>query len=120
MNTIFETFLVELVHDVPLYVYIILISFACICIVLLFTVYNRNKALKFLLRLLFWEYVFLTYNNTVFFRQKNPYFWHNFTPFWSYKSYFSGENPSLLPEIIMNILGFIPLGFLMGAVFQKM
>lgn len=120
MKTIFETFLIELVHDVPLEIYEILIYLSCICIVLFFAVYNRKKAILFLFRLLFWEYMFLTYCNTILFRPKIDDIWHNFTPFWSYSEYYSGENPNLLPEIIMNIVGFIPLGFFMKATFHKL
>ena len=120
MKTIFETFIIELVHEVPLYVYEMLIYVACVFIAIFFVTFKWNKALRFSLRLIFWEYLFLTYSNTVLFRPKNPYVWHNFTPLWSYKAYYSGENLELLPEIIMNIVGFIPLGFLMGVAFIKL
>ncbi|MDE7345195.1 MAG: VanZ family protein [Muribaculaceae bacterium] len=116
----FDSFLIELIRDVPIYVYEMLISVACVCIVILFAIYNRKKAILLSFKLLFWEYLFLTYSNTILFRPKNSYVWHDFNPFWSYKAYYSGENPNLLPEIIMNIVGFIPLGFLMNAAFQKM
>lgn len=120
MKAIFERFLIELVNDVPLYVYETLIFVAGICIAIFFVAFKWNKALKFSLRLFLGEYLFLTYCNTVFFRPRINDIWHNFTPFWSYKTYFSGEDSSLLPEIIMNIVGFIPLGFLIGASFQKL
>lgn len=120
MKGIFEVFLIELVHDVPLYVYEILISVACVLIAIFFVTYKWRKAYRLSFRLLFWENLFLIYSNTIFFRPRNPYIWHNFTPFWSYKEYYSGENPELLPEIIMNIVGFIPLGFLIGVSYQNL
>ena len=120
MKSTFDVFLLHLVNDVPSYIYDILISVACVCIALFFVAFKRGKALRLSFRLLLWEYVFLTYSNTVFFRTRIDDIWHNFTPFWSYKAYYSGENPNLLPEIIMNIVGFIPLGFLMKVAFQEL
>lgn len=116
----FDAFLIELIHDVPLYVYEILISLACVCIIIFFAKYDWKKALHLSFKLLFWEYLFLTYSNTVFFRPRNPYIWHNFTPFWSYKAFSSGNDPTLLPEIIMNIVGFFPLGLLMKAAYRNL
>lgn len=120
MKVIFESFLIELVHDVPLYVYEMLISVAFVLIAIFFVTYQWKKALRFSFRLLFWEYLFLTYSNTVLFRPRGPEIWHKITPFWSYKAYCSGEYPSLLPEIIMNIVGFIPLGFLMCSAYRNL
>lgn len=120
MIGIFDTFIKELINDVPQYIYEMLISLSLVGILIFFSIYGWRKALKYSLRLLFFEYIFLTYCNTVFCRSTNNDIWHDFTPFWSYKAYYSGENPSLLPEIIMNIAGFVPLGFLMAAAFQKL
>ena len=39
---------------------------------------------------------------------------YDFTPFWSYCAYFRGNDPQLLPENIMNVLVFIPVGLLLG------
>lgn len=120
MKDIFETFLIELVHDVPIYVYEMLAFVAYVCIVIFFALYKRGKATRLSVRLLFWEYMFMTYCTTVFFRPRTNNIWHNFTPFWSYRSYYTGQNPSLLPEIIMNIVGFIPLGFLMCSAYRDL
>lgn len=120
MKSIFESFIVELIHDVPIYVYEMLISIAIACIAIWLAVYKWEKAIMLSLKLLFGEYVFMTYCSTVFFRPRTDNTRYDLTLFWSYKEYYSGDNPELLPEIIMNIAGFIPLGFLMGAAFQKM
>ena len=120
MKVIFEQFLTELIHDVPFSVYEMLGVMACVCITIFFAGFKWGNAVRFSIKLMFWEYLFLTYCNTVFFRPRNPYIWHNFSPFWSYKAWYTGENPSLLPEIIMNIVGFIPLGFLMTGAYRKL
>ena len=120
MKSIFESFLIELVHDVPLYIYEMLGSVASLCIAIFFVSYKREKAIRLSVRLLFWEYLFMTYCTTVFFRPRINDVWHDFSPFWSYKAWYTGENPSLLPEIIMNIVGFLPLGFLMAAAYRNL
>lgn len=93
---------------------------ACVCIAIFFVSYKQEKATILSFKLLFWEYLFITYCTTIFFRPRIDNIWNNFTPFWSYKAWYTGENPSLLPEIIMNIVGFIPLGFLMVAAYRKL
>ena len=97
-----------------------LVSVACVCIVIFFALYKSEIATRLSFRLFFWEYLFMTYSTTILFRPRINDIWHNFIPFWSYQSYYLGENPELLPEIVMNIVGFIPLGFFMKAAFHKL
>lgn len=120
MKQLFETFILELIHDVPIYVYWGLISLTCVCLIIFFVVLNRKTAIRISLQMLFWEYLFLIYSNTVFFRRKMNYIWQDFTPFWSYKALYSGDNPKLIPEITLNIGGFVPLGFLMAVAFRNL
>lgn len=117
---LYKEFITELINDVPSSLYEILSILFCVCIIAFFIIYSWEKAIKASLRVLLWEYVFLIYSFTVFFRSSVDKIWHNFSPFWSYRAYYEGENASLLPEIIMNIVGFIPLGFLLGSSFQKL
>lgn len=69
---------------------------------------------RYVAELLLAEYVFVLYCSTVIFRHVSSVREYDFTPFWSYRAYFSGNNPQLLPEIIMNVLVFIPVGLLLG------
>lgn len=41
-------------------------------------------------------------------------------PFWSYISYFKGEDDSLLNENIMNVVVFVPVGLLAGLASRSM
>lgn len=120
MEGLLDTFLLELVNDVPPYIYEMLIAVTCLSIIIFFASFKWKKALRFSLLLLFIEYLFLIYCSTVFCRSRIDDIGHFFMPFWSYKAYESGKYPSLLPEILMNIIGFIPLGFLMRAAFHKL
>lgn len=48
--------------------------------------------------------------STVLSRESVEYYRYSFIPFWSYRTFFIGEE-NLLPEILSNILFFIPFGF---------
>lgn len=78
-----------------------------------------RKCLRYSLWLLFIEYVFLLFSSTVIFRKASDgVYGYNFSPFWSYKVMQSGTRPDLLPEIIMNVVVFVPVGLLLGLLFQ--
>lgn len=48
---------------------------------------------------------------TVLSRKIHKRFSYELVPFWSYKDYFAGLDDTLLPQIIANIVLFIPIGF---------
>ena len=57
--------------------------------------------------------------STVIFRNYNPNQAHNFTPFWSYVEIYNGDYTVQLPEKVMNLVVFIPVGLLLGSAFQR-
>lgn len=120
MRAVFEAFLTEMVHDVPFYIYEIL--FYSFCLVALIAIAFKGWKKGFLItsRFALIEYVILIYCSTVLFRKTMEIHEHHFTPFWSYAAYDSVNRPDLLPENVMNIIVFLPLGFLLGAGIQKM
>ena len=63
-------------------------------------------------------YIVLVYSNTVFFRKTTVDYIYNFQPFWSYEAIANGKE-SLIVEHILNILLFIPIGFITGFVFAS-
>lgn len=73
----------------------------------------RTKVFRYVIGLLLLEYVSILYYLTIYYRKVNLIHNYNFEPFWSYKAYASGME-SLLAEIILNILVFIPVGLLLG------
>ena len=64
--------------------------------------------------LLLAEYMFLIYCSTVIFRAVRGVREYDYTPFWSY------NRPELLMENIMNVVAFVPIGFLLGCAFRIM
>ena len=65
------------------------------------------------------EYIFLILCSTVFFRTTREIRKFDFHPFWSYKAIGEGRT-ELLPENIMNVLAFVPIGLLFGIAFKHM
>ena len=92
----------------------------CIGAVVLLALKGFKGGWRYVPRLLLAEYVFLLYCSTVIFRHVSSVREYDFTPFWSYFAYFRGNDPQLLPENIMNVLVFIPLGLLLGLSFRSM
>ena len=110
----FWEYISELFNDVPLYVYLSLVVVFITGTVLLLLTRGLNKGMKDVMVLLFLEYVFLLYSSTVVYRSVKPDIRYNLTPFWSYKAIAKGDNTGLLPENIMNVAVFIPLGIILG------
>ena len=120
MKAVFEAFLTEMVHDVPFYIYEMLFYSLCLVAVIAIAFKGWKKGVLITSRFALVEYVFLIYCSTVLFRKAMEVHEHYFTPFWSYAAYDRVNRPDLLPEKVMNIIVFLPLGFLLGAGIQKM
>lgn len=63
-------------------------------------------------------YLFWIYCMMVIFRDVQAAHSLNLNPFWSYRSIKAGD-PLLLVQDIMNVVAFIPVGLLLGFVFDK-
>lgn len=106
------------IYLVPHTVYEVLLVSLIIALVGLLAKFS-NKAAKLFAWLLFAEYLFVVYGITVFFRDVNPNYGNYYTPFWNYKEIIHGEDPSLLYEVIMNVVLFVPIGLLWSAQSKK-
>ena len=76
---------------------------------------------RYCLALLLAEWTFLILCATVIFRETGTERVYNLMPFWSYSDY--GEHSyflEMLGENILNVLLFLPVGFLAGCGFQRM
>ena len=119
MKELFRKNVIELYQDVPAGVYEGLLYPLCIGAVLLLAVFGVKKGLWYTAGLMLVEYIILLFCSTLYFRQSVESQGYNFTPFWSYFAIQEGKL-KLLPENIMNLVVFVPVGLLLGCVFRNM
>lgn len=119
MKADFLSYWNSLWNDIPIWVYeaglLVLMAGWMICSL----TYGIRKGLRYGLGLLLIEYVLLIYCSTVFFRNTGE-LQYDLMPFWSYRDYFNGVDRALLAENIMNVVVFVPVGLLAGAVLRSM
>lgn len=116
MKELFGKYLLGLYQHVPIEVKVSLLLFFFLGVVVIL-VYKREQCRwRFIAGLIFIEFVALLYCSMVIFRSSyvNPKY--NFLPFWSYTAIQEGRL-DLIPENVMNIIVFIPVGFLLGMTF---
>lgn len=103
MKEEFRAYIITLINDIPQSVYEGALSILCIGIVI-FLVWKRKNAGRYIARLALLEYTILIYCSTVICRVAKVSRDLNFKPFWSY------EKPELFVENVMNAVMFIPIG----------
>lgn len=104
-------YILSLISGVPQFVYEGLLSVFVIGAVILFFSKWRKSGKDIALLLLI-EYLFLIYCSTVFLREDWGVIRYKLVPFWSY------GRPDLIVENIMNVIVFIPIGILLGCIFN--
>ena len=90
----------------------------CIGTILLFLLFGPRKALKYSAGFFLIEYLIFLFILTVLAREVQSERTFNFTPFWSYRSLIEG-NKYYLPQAILNVITFIPVGVLLGSVYRN-
>ena len=63
----------------------------------------------------FWGYLFFMLCTTLFFRDSSDSLQYQFFPFWSYDVL----NYKIIAQLILNILMFVPIGFLLGTIMKE-
>lgn len=108
----------EQVGLIPTFVYVIALIVLITSTLVLFGCKRCTNKSTVLLSIFILEYLFMIFGTTVIFRNTLRNSLYNFTPFWSYqgKSY---EEELMLPETIVNIAMFIPVGVLICALFRR-
>ena len=111
MHELWQYIILQL-NVVPEPVYKGLLALFCIGTIVLLAV-NRKKAARSIVWLLFLEFVFFVLGMTVLFRHTGTKALV-YPPFWSYVNVWRVGNQTVLHEIILNVVLFVPLGFLWG------
>lgn len=104
--------------EIPFYVYEIGTAVFCIGVAIFLFRFGIRRGLRWSVGLFLIEYLGLIYCSTVIFRGTSRALQFHLMPFWSYLSYFRGENDRLLADNIMNMVVFVPVGFLAGISFR--
>ena len=119
MTGVFQKYIKALYKDVPLDVYEILLYILCIGALLFLITKGIRKGWRLVSGLILVEYVVLLFFTTVFSRyyRETPKF--NMTPFWSYMEIINGKH-EFIPEIIMNVVVFVPVGMFLGLTFRDL
>lgn len=109
-------YLANLYHAIPFYfLFALVIAFAIWCIIVLLK--QKQKTRKIYSFLLF-EYLLLFFFSTIVFRKNLEQVQCEIIPFWSYFAIMKGRY-DLIPEIFMNIIVFIPVGFCLPFSFSR-
>ena len=116
---IFAEYVSQLANDIPRVVYEGTASVFCIGLVVFVAWKGFKRGIRYSSMLLLAEYVFLMFCSTVFCRVTKEARRYDFHPFWSYRAIQDGQ-VNLLPQNIMNVVVFMPVGLLLGIIFRQM
>ena len=114
MREQFRQYIISLYQGVPQEIYEGLLSVFCMGLVVFIAWKGLKKGLRYSATLLLVEYIFLLFCSTVFFRTTSELRKYDFHPLWSYRAIEEGR-ADLLPENIMNVVVFIPIGLILGS-----
>lgn len=108
---------VSLCQNIPLMVYGVMACLFFLGVVLFIAFYGLKRGWRKIACLVLAEYVFLIYCSTLIFRTYSEIRGYDFSPFWSYVAILDGKT-QYLPENIMNVIVFVPVGILLGCSFR--
>lgn len=106
-------------RDVPTGLLVGLAVAFCVGGVLLVGRYGWRKGAQGAVGVLLVEYLFLLFYVSVLTRSSLAERSFNFTPFWSYSAIRKGT-AGMLTQVVMNLVAFIPVGFLLGCAFPRL
>ena len=109
----FISYCYHLIDGLPIGLYESLLVSLSVGAFLLIKCLGLKNGFHYLVGLLLIEYIFLFICHTIIFRSANLERKYDFMPFWSY-NFILDLRLGLLSETIMNVLFFIPIGFMLG------
>ena len=107
-------YILIVIRSIPPQIYYLSLFVFCVGLVVFVGFKGLKKGLNYSLNLLLLEYYFIVICSTNIYRSPQGDRKFDFTPFWSYRQ------PDLIIENIMNVVAFIPIGFLLGLGFKKL
>ena len=113
----YKEYLSLLYQRIPEYVYEVGLAIFIVVAVTIFLVAGFRKGWRGVLALLLMEYLFLIYCSTVIFRKTNGTSKYKPTSLENYKEAIVSSS-HIAPEMLMNVLVFIPLGMLICGVLK--
>ena len=117
MKELFRQNLIDLYQSLPQEVYEGLLSVFFLGVVVIIVFKGFRKGWRYVAGLLLTEYIALLYCSMVIFRAYSEDAGHDFTPFWSYTAIQEGRI-DLIPENVMNVVVFVPVGVLLGSLLK--
>ncbi len=119
MKELLVRYIIHRYQEIPICIYEYLLLVFCLGLVLLIALKGIREGWRLSVGLLAIVYIVLIYCVTVFSRAYSETAGHDFTPFWSYRAIENGKN-DLLTENIMNVVVFVPVGFLLSCVSRRL
>lgn len=106
-----------LVDGIPFWVYVSLAAFTLICVPILIMLDSNKKGVYYSLAFILFEYYAFLLGSMVVFRRSLGKREYHFEPFWSY--HMNNSGCVVLPEHIMNVVVFMPIGFLLAILYRR-
>ena len=117
---IFRNFIVDNIRVIPSWMYWAAVLTFIVGGILLWVVSGKEKGGRYVARLFSLLYIVLLFCTTVIFRETHPAPEYQFHPFWHYSSIRQGiDIEHLLPDAVLNVLVFIPVGLSLCLSFKK-
>lgn len=104
-------------NHIPYHLCLIACVVFCVGTVVILWVKGVNRGWRYSMALLLAELLLLIYGSTVFFRETEANSCYDFNLFWNYQS--TRADLKKLPESILNLVLFVPIGFLLGVIFRR-
>ena len=119
MIAIIRHYLTTVFQHIPTSFLVGFLVLFCFGTVLFLSFFGLKRGARWSAALLLVEYMVLLLSLAILTRKVRPVRAFDFTLFWSYRAYKEGGK-FLLPQIIANVLAFVPIGLLLGCAFGRM